>query len=195
MTTPLIALCVGHSRELAGRRDGGAVSVGGISEWEYNAALAPLIAGHLERYGIRSVIVEHYQGHGYTAAMRWLAEHLRDLDVAAALELHFNAAGPTARGHEWLHWHSSRRARALAVGLDYEMRLQVPPAMLPARGPKPRTPSDRGAEFLRLTHCPAVIAEPFFGSNVEDWKIATRHQSKIALAIANGIDAWIEGEG
>jgi N-acetylmuramoyl-L-alanine amidase len=188
-----IALCIGHSRKIKNRREGGAVSVGQISEWEYNRTLAPIIAGDLQLYRIRSVIVDDYQGHGYGAAMRWLAGHLRELGVDAAIELHFNAGPPTARGHEWLHWHSSRRGRHLADCIDMETRKQLPPSILPARGLKQRTTKDRGAEFLRLTHCPAVIAEPFFGSNAQDWSMATHYQGKIALGIANGIDAWLEG--
>jgi N-acetylmuramoyl-L-alanine amidase len=192
--TATIAICIGHSRKIQGRRAGGAVSIGQISEWEYNSTLATLIASDLERYQIRSVIIDDYQGNGYGTAMRWLAGHLREMGVDAAIELHFNAGPPTARGHEWLHWHSSRRGRDLAQAIDDEFRQQLMPSILPARGLKPRTAKDRGAEFLRLTHCPAVICEPFFGSNHQDWSIATHYQGKIALGIANGIDEWLEGE-
>jgi len=190
----MIAICIGHSRRVGERREGGAVSIGQVSEWEYNATLAPLIAADLTRYRIQSVIVDHYEGSGYGAAMRWLAGHLAGLGVEAAVELHFNAGPQTARGHEWLHWHSSQNGRALADAIDYQMRLQMPPSILPARGLKPKTPADRGAEFLRATHCPAVICEPFFGTNAEDWSLATRYQGKVALAIANGIDEWLEAD-
>ena len=189
-----IAICVGHSRPVNGRPEGGAVSIGQITEWEYNSTLARLIAADLERYRIKSVIVDHYKGGGgYGTAMRWLAAHLEDLGVDAAIELHFNSGPAAARGHEWLHWHSSGTGKALADNLDTEMRLQLPPSILPARGLKPRG-TGRGAEFLRLTHCPAVIAEPFFGSNHQDWNLATHYQGKIALGIANGIDAWLAGD-
>ena len=36
----LVAICVGHSRHINGKRDGGAVSVGGVSEWTFNLDLA-----------------------------------------------------------------------------------------------------------------------------------------------------------
>lgn len=43
-----IALCVGHSRMIHGRRDGGAIAADGkTSEWEYNAALADATATRL----------------------------------------------------------------------------------------------------------------------------------------------------
>jgi hypothetical protein len=45
-----------------------------------------------------------------------------------------------------------------------------------------------GAQFLRLTHCPAAITEPIFGSNETDWRLAATQQSKFA----NGIDEWLD---
>jgi len=195
MKQRLIALCIGHSRMIGTRRDGGAVSVGGISEWTYNLDLAGRIQSRLSQYNVRSMIVSHYQGAGYSSAMRWLAGHLKEAGATAAIELHFNSAGPTARGHEWLYWHSSPRSRLLAEELDTAMSMQIPPDILPTRGPKPRNSKSRGAEFLRLTHCPAIITEPFFGSNETDWRLAATQQSKFANAIANGIDEWIDGEG
>jgi N-acetylmuramoyl-L-alanine amidase len=192
MKSPLIALCVGHSRFIGARRDGGAVSVGGISEWDYHLPLAERIASRLMDFRVRSIIVSHYQGGGYSSAMRWLAGHLKEAGATAAIELHFNSATPTARGHEWLYWHSSPSSRLLAEELDTSTQMQLPPDILPARGPKPRNSKSRGAEFLRLTHCPAVIAEPFFGSNETDWHLAATQQSKFANAIANGIDEWLD---
>lgn len=191
MTTPRIALCIGHSRRINDRLDGGAVSISGVSEWTYNRALADLIGAHLTRYRLQWFIVDAYQGRGYGGAMAWLANHLAERAADVAIELHFNSAGPTARGHEWLYWHSSKSGRRLAESLDFEMRLQFPPGILPARGLKPRSGEHRGSEFLRRTHCPAVIAEPYFASNEEDWKLATMHKDKVAIGIANGIAEWI----
>ena len=202
----MIALCIGHSRYIKGRRDGGAVSVGytaktsgmdvqaseRVSEWQYNRVLANHIQAHLERFQRQVMIVDQYQGDGYGAAMKWLAGHLKANKVEVAIELHFNSAGPTARGHEWLYWHSSAKSRELAKATEIEMTLQIAPDELPNRGVKPISAKDRGSDFLRLTHCPALIAEPFFGSNADDWKIATERKDKIALAIACGVDEWLD---
>lgn len=187
----LIALCVGHSRIVRGSSpEGGAVTHdGAVNEWTWNCALAELIAKNLHAAGVRSVIVSEYEGNGYGSAQRWLARHLKDLGVTCAIELHFNSADyPSAYGHEWLYWHASSRGKALAASLDAEMCLSVP--TIKHRGAKPKFDGDRGAEFLKLTHCPAVIAEPFFGSNVSDWFEARKHRSNIALAIANGVLEW-----
>lgn len=190
-TQPTVGLCVGHSRRINTRRDGGATSVGGISEWHFNSVLADLIGAHLTRNRIRWFILSDYPGNGYTAAMCWVADQLALRGAEVAVELHFNSATPQARGHEWLYWHSSKEGKRLADSIDYEFRLQIPPGLIPARGIKPVESFGRGSEFLRRSHCPALIAEPFFGSNEEDWKIATSNQDKIAIAIANGIAEWL----
>jgi N-acetylmuramoyl-L-alanine amidase len=120
--------------------------------------------------------------------MRYVADECRRLRAAAAIELHFNSGPPTARGHEWLYWHSSSKARSLAEGLRAEFEADFPE--LPARGAKARSPADRGAAFLRLVPCPAVIAEPFFGSNADDWTWAAAHRPQMALAMARALVSW-----
>lgn len=189
---PLIALCIGHSRITNGRIEGGAVTHdGSTNEWTWNSGLGELIEKNLHAAGVRSVVVSKYEGSGYTSAQRWVAAHLRSLGATAAIELHFNAADATsASGHEWLYWSTSKRGKALATALSAEFNLSVPE--IKARGAKPRFHGDRGAEFLKLTHCPAVIAEPFFGSSESDWRTAQAKRSQIALAIANGILAWLD---
>lgn len=191
MSSPAtIALCVGHSRLIGPRREGGAESVAGISEWRYNSDLARLIATELEdMHQLLPVIVDLYEGNGYSSAQRWLAAHLRSLgNIRLAVELHFNSSdSPAATGHEWLYWHNSKHSLAAAVELSRAMHRAFPE--LPARGCKPRDGGARGAEFLRLTPCAAVIAEPFFGSCPGDWKLATAQKLKLAGAMAAGIAA------
>jgi N-acetylmuramoyl-L-alanine amidase len=58
-----------------------------------------------------------------------------------------------------------------------------------ARGVK--TPIDgRGDAFLKLTHCPAVIAEPFFGSNAHDWATIQSRADSLVSALADGIASY-----
>ena len=184
--TPKIAICVGHSRLVNGHPEGGAVSVGNVSEWTYNRDLSNLIAASLDDLGIDSVIITEYAGHGYGAAQRWLAGALRTIGATAAIELHFNSSDdPAANGHEWLHWHSSAGGKRLAEALNRSMTADIPD--LRARGLKPKSPGDRGAEFLRGTHCPAVIVETGFGSSPHDWNILVQQKPAIAHSIAVGI--------
>lgn len=186
---PLIALCCGHSRLTGnGYAEGGAVSVGGVSEWAYNSDLAPRIKHYLAREGVQSIIYNRYEGSGYGSAMSWLANQLQEDEVTAAIELHFNSAGPSATGHEWLHYKTSSKGKALATSLDSVFDQAFP--ALKSRGVFPPT-NGRGEDFLKKTHCPAVIAEPFFGSNDNDWWIAKSQKELIALTIANGILGYL----
>jgi N-acetylmuramoyl-L-alanine amidase len=190
MTTTPFAICVGHSRKVNSRPEGGAVSVGNVSEWTYNVELAKMIADHLTDAGIPSVIVQEYEGNGYSAAQRWLAARLRALGAIGAIEVHFNSSdGESANGQEMLYWHSSTKGRALADSLGVELSLAVPE--LRNRGLKPKTRSDRGAEFLSGTHCPAVIVETGFGSSPHDWGVMVAKKREIAEALAEGIKDWM----
>lgn len=181
----LVALCVGHSRS----GDDGAVSVSGESEWQFNDGLADMVALELEKLGIPSFKENAYQGSGYGAAMRWVAADVEIRHASLAVELHFNAANGAARGHEWLYWHSSKKSAHLANCLSSEFAEEFPE--IPVRKPKAKSSGDRGAEFLRLTHCPAVICEPGFGDNPEDWRIMTDRKPDMARAIAAGIHKYL----
>lgn len=189
MNAPQIAICIGHSRlGYNGQRDGGAVSCAPeTQEWDYNLELGRLIAERLhDAHGITAEIVNAYEGTGYRGAMRWLAARLKSLGVKLAVELHFNSAdSPKARGHEWLHWHASANGRGLAAELHNHFSLAM--TGIPPRGVKAIQPSERGGEFLRLAHCPAVICEPFFGSNSEDWHYARTNPGVLAEAMAAGL--------
>ena len=181
-----VAICLGHSRKINGRIEGGAVSVAGVSEHKFNSELAPLILDHLSSFEIEAFIVSEYEGGGYTAAQKWLASYIKSRGATVAIELHFNSASPAATGHEWLFWASSANGRRLAKELDESMLEMFPD--FKRRGVKALGSSDRGGEFLKLTHCPAVIAEPFFGSNHEDWReIGVNGKQNLAQAIAIGL--------
>jgi len=180
----VIAVCVGHSRQ----GDCGALSVDGhTTEYEYNCDLAQRIADKVRR-PLR--VYDTYTGNGYTSAMKWLSRKLKEDGAEMAVELHFNSAAPSATGHEWLYWGTSEKGRLLARSLRDSMEDSFP--VLTSRGIKARGKGSRGAAFLRLTHCPAVIAEPFFGSNRVDWDLASKHKEGISSSIASGLLLYTE---
>ncbi len=185
-----IGLCIGHSRYINGKRDGGAVSVGNVNEWTYNKDLANLVAARLHpKYDV--VIISSYEGSGYTTAQQWLAKHLKELKVDVALELHFNAAdAPAAHGSEWLHYHSSVKGRYLAECFKGAFKRHVPE--LTPRGIKGLSAGDRGNEFVKLTPMPSLILEPFFGSSESDWKVATEKKNQIVDAYAEALTKYAE---
>jgi N-acetylmuramoyl-L-alanine amidase len=162
---PLVALCLGHGRD----GDEGNVGYGGVSEEDYNLEILRAVAVRLEKLGIRTRSVTHYEGSGYSSAMRWLAEKGRREGWTAAVEFHFNAANRKARGHEVLHWEHSTRGIALATMILGSLSHAFPKQ--PNRGLKPRNHGDRGALFLSRLHCPSVIVEPFFGDQAADWAL------------------------
>lgn len=187
---PLVAICVGHSRKINGRTEGGAVSVGRVSEHQFNRELAGWIADNLQNAGIRVNVISEYEGTGYTSAQKWVASQLKEDGTNLALELHFNCAdATTAQGHEWLFWSSSTNGKRLATKLDEEMRKAFPE--IKARGVKPLKPGDRGAEFVKLTPCPAVICEPFFGSSSHDWITASARKHDLARVISEGVISYL----
>ena len=130
-------------------------------------------------------IYSAYGGKSYASSMHWLARKLETDGIKCAIELHFNAARPSATGHEWLYWHNSEKGRLLARSLRDSMEDSFPTHT--SRGIKAREKGSKGASFLRHTHCPAIIAEPFFGTSKEDWDLATKHKDGLAAAITGGI--------
>lgn len=176
-----LGICVGHSR----KGDSGASNTRGVSEHRFNTELANLTAGLLKDSGFPVHVISHYEGSGYGASMRWLADHLRDLGVMVAVELHFNSAGPFAHGHEWLHWHRSTQGQRLASCFNTSFKEVFPEAR--ARGVKPLDASDRGSLFVRYTRCPAIILEPFFGSNKDETEFYSDRMHSLAEIYANAL--------
>lgn len=191
MSSPRVAICVGHSRQIDGRAEGGAVSAGNVSEHKFNTGLASFLVAKLGALGIDAFTVSRYSGDGYTAAQKWLGKYLKERGATLAIELHFNSAAEAAHGHEWLHYKSSPRGKAFAACLATAMADHFP--KLKSRGFHPPE-NGRGDEFLRLTPCPAVICEPFFGSNNAEWQFFSTRQSELADAIVDGIKTFIAHE-
>ncbi len=165
----MIAICIGHSRMISGRYDGGAYSPFLQSnERDFNLEVASKMQAELKKRDLKSKIYSHYFGKGYGAAMRDIADQIEEDKATLAIELHFNSASPSARGHEWLYWEPSKSGKKLAESFEDAFSAVFP--AIPSRGIKPIGRADRGGAFLRNTHCPAIITEPFFGSNHADCK-------------------------
>ena len=184
-----VALCIGHSR--AG--DLGAVAADGFTHewtfWRFIAQRAKLDFPDNE-HDIR--IYDAYKGRSYTEAMTDIACRLRRDRVDLAIELHFNAYNGKASGREAFYWHSSADGQRFAetlldiqgdlVGQDWGDSVM--------RGAKPANQGTRGAQFLRKTHCPAVIWEGFFGDNDQEWGWYSPREGLLALALSEAILAW-----
>lgn len=187
--TQRIALCLGHGRS----GDEGAESVDKTSEEDYNLVVLERVASELRRLGHDVITITYYEGNGYNQAMTWLAKILLAKKATAAIEFHFNSGGGKG-GHEFLHWEESRRGVQLAKALLRSFDESFP--MQPSRGLKRRSGRDRGALFLSLTHCPAVIAEPFFGDVVRDWHLFSTDQGidRLVTAYVRGIRDFLASQ-
>jgi hypothetical protein len=185
MTKKLVAICVGHSRS----GDDGAENVDGVSEWAFNQPLAKRVCELIEQAGFSTILIDKYEGNGYTSAMLWLANRLKEVKADVAIELHFNSAGPTATGFEFLHWFCSPKGLTLASKLAASFTKFFPTQK--NRGLTSISSKDRGGLFLRKTPCVAVICEPFFGSNAKDSEFFSSHREELAKAYAEGVVNWL----
>lgn len=160
-SNPKIALCIGHSRS----NDSGAVAYNGVYEETYNNEVISLVKRKLSYH---SEIINFYMGDSYGEAMHWLANHLKNNNFTHAFEYHFNSAGPTAKGYEYLFWHLSTKGIVMAK-IHQKLHGEFFKGKYD-RGIEPLGDDahERGVLFTSLTHCPSIICEPFFGSNKED---------------------------
>lgn len=181
-----IVICVGHSRS----GDSGAVNTSGVTEHTFNSKVGRLLTAILREAGHKVHLLDKYEGNSYTQAMVWVADQCKTLGADLAIELHFNSASPLAEGHEWLYWVTSKKGKALAESFNSAFKKAFPSNK--ERGLKPITSGDRGGLYLRLTHCPAVILEPFFGSNPTESSYFSLNQTALAHAYAQALLNYLE---
>jgi len=177
----MIAICIGHSRP----GDRGAVSTNGTTEHAFNSEVGRHLIAELQSHGQPCVMIDRYNGDTYRTAQRWLASHLKSIDATLALELHFNATDGRAKGHEYLHWHDSKKGHRLAYILQHAHLDEWPETT--SRGIKPLTRVSRGGLFCRLPHCPSVICEPFFGDNPAEWAVYGNQPKRLASTYCQGL--------
>lgn len=183
-TRTMIGIFVGHGR----RGDNGAVSTGGVSEHTFNTTLAFDLAASLRNRNMETAVIVEYEGGSYGSAMRWVGEKARALRCDVAIELHFNSAAPSAEGYEYLFWHRSTEGERLATAFLKAHKMEFPGAR--NRGLKPVDASDRGSGFLRQTPCPAIICEPFFGSNSAEWEQYASQPHRLVEIYANALSDY-----
>lgn len=174
-----IAVVVGHTPDAPG-----AVSVGGVSEYDYNNAVAGILAPKLKALGHEVAVVHRGRPNDY----RGLPAKVNKVRPDLVLSLHFNAFGSKARGSEMLYCKGSAAGERLARALQIEV---VSALGVPDRGLKPRIRAERGGWLLAKTAAPCVVCEPFFGSNLADWNAAKAAHGALATAYADGVRAYL----
>ena len=178
-----VAICVGHSR----LNDAGAKSVGGVSEWEFNNAVAIFLNEKLKERGIASEVVNDYPFRTYRKAMAWVRERTWVFD--AVIELHFNSfSNSAAKGFEYLYCAGSENGERLAQSFVDQHSATIPGQV--DRGAKPISTGERGNLFLIKTKPPAVICEPFFGSNPTEWVLFDGNQEHLAELYSDALQNY-----
>jgi hypothetical protein len=170
-----LAIIVGHTRSRGGAFAGAPIDQ---SEYDWNSDLAQRMKAHADQHLADALAVEVFTRDdggvrgAYGRARAWGAD--------AAMELHFNAAGPGATGTETLYLTAASRVLAEAI-----QDATVDVLGLRDRGVK--TPHEasggRGASNLsQMGLRPSILTEPFFGSNPADRDAAQTRKQDLAVA-------------
>jgi N-acetylmuramoyl-L-alanine amidase len=180
MTMPKIALVIGHNS-----RAQGAVRVtDGRTEYDWNSDLAALIRDHAPD---RIEIFRRTPGLGYSREIDRVYAEVDEWGADCSIELHFNAAAsPQARGCLMLSSGTSG-----SMGLARELQMACLRVMESRdRGVQVRGRRDRGGRSLWQGKSPAVLTEPYFGSNVAECIRADANIDQLAEAHFRAVQAW-----
>lgn len=179
-----IALVVGHEPEkpgAEGRYLDDSFAEHKVNEYAFNTVISRQVRDMLYSAADLQIIdIRRHIAGGYSK----LPGAVNATKAHFALELHFNAFGPTSTGTETLYWHRSQRGRAYAGVLQRHLLIALG---LRDRGLKPIDEDGRGGYFLKNTAMPALIAEPFFASNPQEMQHAMDNLGKLAAGYAAAI--------
>lgn len=175
-----IALVIGHNERQPGARR----VTDGVQEYAWNSDLAAAIAALApDRYRI----VRRTPGPGEVSRAYAIVDGLR---VAGSVELHFNsAASPAATGTETL---TSGTTGSLRLARAMQARM-VAALGLRDRGLVTRARGERGGASLWSGRAPAVLLEPYFGSNPGDCARADARFAQLAAAIHAACTDFLNG--
>lgn len=174
-----VGIVIGHTPKAPG-----AVRVtDGEAEYPWNSRLAQEIRKYLVGAGHQADIFHRRDGLAYGAQIREVYAATDRWGADVTVELHFNgAAAASATGTETL---SSGSAGSLRVAKSVQARM-VAALGLRDRGILVRKRTDRGGESLHAGRAPAILTEPYFGSNASDCNAADAKFKALAAAIAEG---------
>lgn len=176
-----IAVVVGHNA----KAQGAVRTTDGVTEFEWNSNLAELIQDG-EPNGVR--IFHRVPEGGYSAEIARVYGQVNTWDADVSIELHFNGGPATARGCETLTSGTSG-SMLLAKEIHKQIVTDLP---VKDRGIKVLSKgSGRGWQSLWVGRAPAVLLEPYFGSNIADCHMADDYRSVLAESILDGARAAV----
>ena len=154
-----VAIIIGHAHD---RR--GADSVWLEPEFDYNTD----VANYLKELAPCMYHIFFHSGYkkGYSAMIKATANRINQGDFDLVIELHYNmAASSTANGCMFLYHYNSKKGKEWAEKLSKGVSSVMDVKNL---GAKPLKSTDNGYLAVTYPNPPALIAEPFFGSNKSD---------------------------
>ena len=165
-----IGIGIGHELKSKGASN----TVHKISEYDFNDALAKLIKPKLELSGFDVELI--YRLNGYTK----LPSDINKANPDIYISLHCNAFNSVASGCEMLFAKGSKNGERLAKICQ---KFVVEALGNNDRGVKVKVKDDRGGHELFGTKMPAIIVEPFFIDNNEEYLNAVDKIDELTNAI------------
>ena len=178
-----IAIVIGHNSKAQG-----AVRVtDGRTEFDWNGQLAELIRSH-DPDSVK--VFRREAGGGYSAEIDRVYREVDKWGANCSLELHFNgSSNPLANGGETLSSGSAGSKRLADL-----VRSNVSAALGNSdRGVRVLKRQDRGGRSLWQGKSPAVLTEPYFGSNVAECLNAGMHVDRLAEAYFRAAVTFLGG--
>jgi len=170
-----VCIVVGHSRSSKGVR-----SVSGVSEWDYNDKVADHLRDKMLRQNVSTVKLHR------ETTISELVSRIKKVNPVVVVELHFNSVeSPQANGAETLYLASNEKGRQLAVMVQ---RRTIEILKNRDRGVLPISKGGRGFGLLSgVDPIPAIITEPFFGSNPTEWHNFHARWGDVADTVYHGV--------
>lgn len=162
-----IAIVVGHNSKYQGAQ---AIAPIDRSEFDFNSELAQLMIAESPNYSVEvRLFFRKFQG-SYTKEIQKVYAEVDLWGADYSIELHFNSAVFTAAGSE-VFSSGSRKSLQFAALAQKELVFLFQRTGKTNRGVKVRRKGSRGYLSLVSGKAPAILVEPFFGSNRGDTKL------------------------
>lgn len=161
-----VAVVVGHT---TGADKGAFSKFLKSSEQPFNK----MVADELKALAPHTYDVYVHQLQSYYDRQKVMAAKLNLQNYDLIIELHFNAAdSETANGTEACYYYASRKGKDAAQHISIGLAMAYGTKLRSAGAKALVNKNDRGYWFTYLPKAPAIIVEPFFGTNPESEKFA-----------------------
>jgi N-acetylmuramoyl-L-alanine amidase len=180
-----IAIIVGHNKRSQGAQS---IEPIGRSEFDFNSELAEIMETKANNFQFEvKVFSREYLG-SYRKEIKKVYKEVNNWDADYSTELHFNSAVFTVAGSEVLSSGSQKSINFAELTQKEQVKLFGREGKTD-RGIKIRKKGSRGYLSLVSGKAPAIIVEPFFGSNRgETRQIENIGLEKLADAYLNAMD-------